>query len=76
MTDERGRYYLAGSAAARRLRVLRTGVQPADVTLRAAGASPREIALVPVPPLLAPVPVTAGAGCRRAHRYPPHGHPQ
>lgn len=67
VTNEGGRYYVAASAAARRIRVLRMGFRPADVPLPTAGAPPRlalgEIALVPVPPLLAPVRVTAAARC-------------
>ncbi len=38
VTDERGRYHLAGSAAARRIRVLRMGFQPAEALLSPPGA--------------------------------------
>lgn len=65
VTDERGQYRLAGSAAARRLRVLRLGFRPADVTLASGGPAPREVALVAVPALLAPVRVRAAARCPR-----------
>ncbi|HEY0778876.1 MAG TPA: carboxypeptidase regulatory-like domain-containing protein [Gemmatirosa sp.] len=65
VSDEAGRYHLAGSRAARRLRVLRMGFRPADVPLEVGGALPHEVALAAVPPLLAPVRVRAAARCPR-----------
>jgi hypothetical protein len=70
-TDQRGQYYLATPAGARRLRILRLGFRPRETDLPAPGGAgaPADVAIVPIPILLDQVRVTAAATCsRRADR--------
>ncbi len=72
VTDERGRYSLPASAAARKLRVLHMGFRPADVPFAPGSSAAANVALAAVPPLLAPVRVTStpAARCPRQTNTP------
>jgi hypothetical protein len=67
ITNERGEYRLAVPASVQRVRVLRIGFRARDITLpRAAGDMTQlDIAMAPIPTLLAPVQVQSAASCPR-----------
>ncbi|MEP6493073.1 MAG: carboxypeptidase-like regulatory domain-containing protein [bacterium] len=71
LTDQRGEYRVAMDETVRRMRVVRIGFRPRDIsTPRATSGSVQlDVVMVSLPTLLEPVRVTAGASCsRRADR--------
>jgi hypothetical protein len=63
ISNENGIYFVSVAAAARTVNVLRIGFRPR--TLPFAGGEKLDIAMSPIPPLLEPVTVRAGANCPR-----------
>jgi hypothetical protein len=71
LTDERGAYSISAPAAVRRLRIVRLGFRPVDMTIPADRESVEQIdiEMARIPYALQPVRVTGGANCpRRADR--------
>lgn len=67
ISNERGQYRLAAPASVRRVRVLRIGFRLRELTLPPAVASVTQLDVVmtPIPALLEPIQVQAGASCPR-----------
>jgi len=67
ITNERGVYRIAAIPAMRRMRVVRIGFRPVEVTLPifTNGIQQIDIVMTSIPTLLEPVKVTSGANCSR-----------